>query len=134
MFIERYCDLLGGGGKLLTVIDESVLNADQEKYFRKYILKKFIVKAVISLPRNTFTNADTGTKTSILYLRKKTSEDEEQPPIFMAISENVGHSDSGKSEPEKCDLFRIMNESGEIINKKLKTTILEEFKKWENGS
>jgi len=118
MFIERYCDLLKEQGKLLTVIDESVLNADQEKYFREYILKKFIVKAVISLPRNTFTNADTGTKTSILYLRKKITEDEEQPPIFMAISENIGHSDSGRPEPEKCDLWDI----------------LKEYQKWENGS
>ncbi len=134
MFIERYCDLLEKGGKLLTVIDESVLNADQEKYFRKYILKEFIVKAVISLPKNTFTNADTGTKTSILYLRKKISEDEEQPPIFMAISENIGHSDSGRPEPEKCDLFRMKDEVDEVINKGLKTTILEEFKKWEDGN
>jgi len=118
MFIERYHDLLEKGGKLLTVIDESVLNADQEKYFRKYILSKFILKAVISLPRNTFTNADTGTKTSILYLKKKISEDEEQTPIFMAISENIGHSDSGKPEPDKCDLWKI----------------LEEYKRFENGS
>ncbi len=118
MFIERYHDLLEKGGKLLTVIDESVLNADQEKYFRKYILSKFILKAVISLPRNTFTNADTGTKTSILYLKKKISEDEKQIPIFMAISENIGHSDSGKPEPDKCDLWKI----------------LEEYKRFENGS
>ena len=118
MFIERYYDLLEESGELLTVIDESVLNADQEKYFRKYILNKFILKAVISLPRNSFTNADTGTKTSVLYLRKKISEDEEQPPIFMAISENIGHGDSGKPEPEKCDLWKI----------------LEEYRKFENGS
>jgi len=118
MFIERYCDFLEKGGKLLTVIDESVLNADQEKYFRTYILNNFIVKAVISLPRNTFTNADTGTKTSVLYLRKKISIDEEQPPIFMAISENIGHSDSGKPEPDKCDLWGI----------------LKEYKKFEDGN
>jgi len=118
MFIERYYDLLDDGGELLTVIDESVLNADQEKYFRKYILNKFILKAVISLPRNSFVNADTGTKTSVLYLRKKISEDEEQPPIFMAISENIGHSDSGKPEPDKCDLWKI----------------LEEYRKFEDGS
>ena len=105
LFIERYHDLLKEGGKLLTVIDESVLNADQEKDYRKFILDRFVVKAVVSLPRNTFTNADTTTKTSILYLRKKTISDEQQPPIFMAISQNVGHSDSGRFESEKCDLY-----------------------------
>ncbi len=134
MFIERYYDLLEEGGELLTVIDESVLNADQEKYFRKYILNKFILKAVISLPRNTFTNADTGTKTSILYLRKKISEDEEQPPIFMAISGNIGHSDSGKPEPHKCDLFRIIDKDKNIINPDISSTILDEYRKFEDGS
>jgi len=53
-------------------------------------------------------------KTSVLYLRKKISEDEEQPPIFMAISENIGHSDSGKPEPEKCDLWKILEEYKKI--------------------
>lgn len=110
MFLERYYDYLDEKGKLLTIIDESVLNAEQDKVFRKYILDKFIVKAVISLPRNTFVNADTTTKTSILYLRKKTSVDEKQPPIFMAIVKNVGHSDSGKPEPHKSDLGKVLDE------------------------
>lgn len=116
MFIERYYDLLEEKGKLLIVIDESILNADKEKDFRKYILDKFIIKAVVSLPRNTFINADTTTKTSILYLRKKINEDEEQSPIFMAISQNVGHSDSGKPEPEKCDLWGILKKYQEFKN------------------
>jgi len=131
LFIERYYDLLKDGGKLLTVIDESVLNAEQEKDYRKFILDKFIIKAVISLPRNTFTNADTTTKTSILYLRKKTTPKEEQSPIFMAISRNVGHSDSGKLEPEKCDLMKIKKDN-KIVNSKI-DNILDEFKKFENA-
>lgn len=118
LFIERYYDLLEENGKLLTVIDESVLNAGKEKDYRKYIMNKFIIKAVISLPRNSFINADTNTKTSVLYLRKKTTLEEKQPPIFMAISQNVGHSDSGKPEFEKCDLWDI----------------LDEFKKFEDGN
>jgi len=28
----------------------------------------------------------------------------------MAISENIGHSDSGKPEPKKCDLWKILEE------------------------
>lgn len=132
LFLERYHDLLKEGGKLLTVIDESVLNADQEKDYRKFILDRFIVKAVISLPRNTFANADTMTKTSILYLRKKTSVYEQQPPIFMAISQNVGHSDSGRSEPEKCDLMKI-EKNGKMVNSEIKT-ILENFKNFEHGN
>ena len=118
MFIERYSDLLDGGGKLLTIIDESVLNTDSKAPFREYIRKHFIIKAIISLPKNAFVNADTGVKTSILYLKKRKSPDEEQPKVFMAISKNIGHNDAGKPTPKLYDLDNI----------------LEEYKKFEGGN
>lgn len=108
--LERYYDLLEPHGKLITVIDESVLNAGSEKPFREFIRSHFIIKAVISLPKNTFVKAETGVKTSILYLVKKINSDEQQPHIFMAVSENVGHTDSGKPCPEKSDLNSILTE------------------------
>lgn len=133
LFIERYTDLLENGGKLLTVIDESILNTEQDKVFRDFILQNYIIKAIISLPRNSFVNAETTTKTSILYLRKKLSQNEKQPPIFMAMSQNIGHSDSGRSQPENCDLFRIIDKDGNIVNPSIKKTILEKFEEFENG-
>ena len=125
--IERYTDLLKPHGKYLTVIDESVLNTQTNKRIREFIKKHFIIRAVISLPRNTFVNADTGVKTSILYLIKKEKEDEEQPDVFMAISNNVGHTDAGKEELEKLDLYREL-EDEKIINEKVTKTILEYYK------
>jgi type I restriction enzyme M protein len=117
MFLERYCDLLEPHGKLLTVMDESVLNTSSNKPFRDYIKKHFLVKAVISLPQNTFVNAGSAVKTSVLYLVKKEKEDEPQPKTFMAISENVGHLDSGRRSPKLNDL----------------PLILEEFRRFEQG-
>jgi type I restriction enzyme M protein len=96
MSLERYYDLLKPGVKLLTVMDESILNTDSKQYVRKYIQENFIIRAVVSLPRNTFINTESAVKTSVLYLIKKCSSDEDQPPIFMAISSNVGHGDTGK--------------------------------------
>ncbi len=69
------------------------------------------------MPKNTFVGAEVGVKTSILYLKKKEYSDEEQPPVFMAISKNVGHTDANKFCPEYNDL----------------PTILEDFKKFEDG-
>lgn len=121
MFLERYHDLLKPGGKLLTVIDESVLNTEGQgksmQKFREWLRNKFIVRAVVSLPHNTFVNADAGVKTSVLYLTKRVSEDEEQPPVFMAISKDIGHNDAG----------RITSEWGDLGN------ILESFQKFQNG-
>ena len=117
MFLERYHDLLKPHGKLLTVIDESVLNAERGKNVRDFIKTHFIIKCVISLPRNTFVNADTQVKTSILYLIKKEKQDEPQSNIFMAVSQNIGHTDSGRKCSELNDL----------------PTILEKFKEFEDG-
>ena len=109
LFLERYRDLLKLHGKLITIIDESVLNTSSEKDFRDFIKANFIIKAVISLPRNAFVNADAGVKTSVLYLMKKESPKEEQPAIFMAISKNIGHSDSGRKTPDLNDLPNILD-------------------------
>jgi type I restriction enzyme M protein len=121
MFMERYHDILRPGGKLLTVIDESVLNtegsAGSMQLFRKWLREKYIIRAIVSLPRNTFINADAGVKTSVIYLTKRESLDEIQPPIFMAISNNIGHNDAG----------RVTSPMGDLEN------ILKEFKKFESG-
>jgi type I restriction enzyme M protein len=121
MFIERYYDILRPGGKLLTVIDESVLNtegsAGSMQLFRKWLREKYIIRAIISLPRNTFINADAGVKTSVIYLTKRQSSDEIQPPIFMAISNDIGHNDAG----------RVTSPMGDLEH------ILKEFKKFESG-
>jgi len=116
LFLERYYDLLKPHGKLITIIDESVLNASSEKDFRDFIKDRFILKAIVSLPWNTFVNADVRPKTSVLFLIKKEKEDETQPKTFMAISENVGHSDTGKSTLDKCDLDKILNEFRKFEN------------------
>jgi len=93
MFLERYWDLLKNDGKLLTIMDDSVLNTKTAKPFREYILNHFVIKAVISLPKNAFVKAQGSVSTSILYLCKKTNPQEPQPNIFMALCKNVGHSD-----------------------------------------
>ena len=127
--IERYTDLLKPHGKYLTIIDESVLNTQTASKFRNFIKKHFIIRAVISLPRNTFVNQDTNVKTSILYLIKKEREDEEQPDVFMAISNDVGHSDSGKEDLRKLDLYYEKDDNEKIINQDIKKTILDAY--WE---
>lgn len=116
MFLERYYDLLTnnadalGAGRLVTVMDESVLNTLTSRPFREYILEKFVLRAVVALPRNTFVKAQGSVKTSVLYLRKKTDPAEPQADVFMAICSNVGHSDSGKERGHLNELPGILSE------------------------
>lgn len=116
MFIERYYDLLKPHGKLLTVIDESVLNTDTDRFVRDFILDNFLVKAIISLPRGTFKRAGVNVKTSILYLVKKMDKDEEQPVTFYAQSENTGFdpANAKKLDPSQSDLRSILTKFREF--------------------
>jgi len=110
MFLERYWDLLEDDGRLLTIMDDSVLNTRSAKPFREYILNKFIIKGIISLPKNAFVKAQGSVSTSVLYLRKKTDPKEPQPSVFMALCRNVGHSDSGKERPSLNELPQILEQ------------------------
>lgn len=117
MFIQRYHDLLKEGGKLLTIIDESVLNTETGKDCRDFILENFFVRAIISLPRMTFTRAGANVKTSILYLEKKRSKSEEQPYTFYARCENSGFDPKNLSriDPSSSDLGEILTKFKEYM-------------------
>lgn len=124
LFLERYEGMLSPGGKLITVIDDTPLNGAGEvaQNFRRYLRNNFIIRAIISLPKNAFVNAGTGPKTSILYATKKKSLDESQPSIFMAISESIGHDNTGRPSndsdlPEILSLFQTYEKTGKKVHR-----------------
>ena len=83
MFIERYWNLLKPGGRLLTVIDDSVLSNKKHAFVRDFIRERFIIRAIISLHGDAFRCSGARVKTSILYLTRKKSDDEIQPAAFV---------------------------------------------------
>lgn len=89
LFIERCISCLRGGGVLAIVLPDGVLNNSQTNSVRQFIKSKMIIDAVISLPMRSFKAVGANSKTSVLFLHKKHS-DEEQPPIFMAKAEEIG--------------------------------------------
>jgi type I restriction enzyme M protein len=93
MFIERYWECLAPHGKLITVIDDTLLSSSKFKYVRDFIRDRFIVKAIISLPGDTFRRSGSRVKTSVLLLEKKVSKTEEQPSWFYFFSESLGVDD-----------------------------------------
>lgn len=107
LFLERYYDLMKPGAEMLTVIDNTVLNGASAQRYRDFILERFIVRQVISLPFNTFFPAQANVHTSILHLRKKQG-DEEQGHVFMAILNNIGHNDHQLYTPQRDNTERLL--------------------------
>jgi len=97
LFIERCLDFMKPTGILGIVLPDSILSNPGLTWIREWILKKTYIIASIDMPVETF-EPHTGTQTSILVLKKKTSEQEkreEDYEIFMSIPEKVGHDRRG---------------------------------------
>lgn len=102
LFIDRNLQLLKKGGLLMIVIPDGILSNSGDKHVREYIMGKknpvtgefeggkAILRAVISLPQETFGLSGAGAKTSLLYLKKKEHPGEKQGPVFMAVADEVG--------------------------------------------
>ncbi|MDP8208707.1 MAG: N-6 DNA methylase [Candidatus Electryonea clarkiae] len=118
MFTERYGDLLEIGGKLITIIDDSVLAGKNFPKVRRFILDNFIIKAIISLHGDAFRRSGARVKTSILYLIKKGTQDT-QGNCFVYESKFIGRDDvPPKTRPSVFDTSKqhAQNEVEEILS------------------
>jgi type I restriction enzyme M protein len=89
MFLERYHDLVAKGGRILTVIDDSILSGESYGLVRDFIRENFLIIGIVSLPGDAFRRADARVKTSVLILRPREANDE-QGDIFMDKSVYLG--------------------------------------------
>ena len=128
MFMERYYDVLKKGGKLLTVIDDGILNGKDYAWFREWLREKFIINAVVSLPGDAFQRSMARVKTSILILTKKKTESESQPSVFMYPCVYVGIDDPARSRTLPIDAINKQKAKDEI------SAVIEEYKKFQEGN
>jgi type I restriction enzyme M protein len=91
MFLERYKELVAENGRILAVVDDSILSGESYAAIRNFIRESFVIIAIVSLPGDAFRRADARVKTSILILRLRL-EDEEQTDVFMDKAVYLGLS------------------------------------------
>ena len=108
LFLDRYHELLKPGGELLIVIDDTVLNGPSQTQVREWMLDKFVLLGVHSLPFNAFFKARANIKTSILHLRKKHHGNEAQGHVFMSITNNIGHDNHSRDTIERNNLVDVL--------------------------
>lgn len=118
MFIERYWQLLRPGGRLLTVIDDSVLGGNSYGFVRDFIRDRFVIRAVISLHGDAFQRAGARAKTSVLYLEKRGEGINTQPDAFVFESLHIGRDDVvQRTPPSVAEQARLeaAREADEIV-------------------
>ncbi len=89
LFVERCLRALKAGGRLVIIVDDSILNSQNNEMIRRVITKESNVLAVISLPDEMFMPYAT-VKSSVLLLRKKHPNDTNQVQTFMAELKDIG--------------------------------------------
>ena len=77
LFLERSLQFLRPGGRMAIVLPQGLLNNTNAEYIRRFIIDEARILAVVGLHVNTF-KPHTGTKTSVLFLRKYTEEEKEK--------------------------------------------------------
>jgi type I restriction enzyme M protein len=109
LFLARYHDLLRPGGRMAIVMDNSMLNSHNFADYRYWLLQHFILRAVVALPKYSFIQAGAGGVTSILYIEKRSDENQQQPQILARNVHYTGISKSGKEITEN-DLPDVLQE------------------------
>jgi len=121
LFLQKMVKVTHPGGKICTVIDETILNGKQNTEVRKFLLKECFIDAVISLPEVTFKPNYTNVKTSVLLMRRKDTPMRVQTkPIFMYDLREIGYDGTGKPK-------RGIPSSDEII-----AQVVEEYQAFES--
>lgn len=91
LFMEWIVRALKPGGKAYVVVPDGILNRQNDKTLRKFILDECFIDAIISLPLKTFFT--TPKKTYILCLTKKQDKRVSQTaPVFTYLVSEIGES------------------------------------------
>ena len=130
LFIERIIQLLKDGGRAGIVLPEGIFGNPSDRYIWEFIRKYTSIIGIVSLSQETF-QPSTHTKTSIVFLEKKTKYREK---IFMAIANAIGHNKNGK------EIYKINKDGSFILDKNYQKIldddtpeIAENFKKFLNN-
>lgn len=76
LFIERCLSLLKPGGRLGIVLPEGIFNNPSLAYVREFCENRTFIRAVVSLPQETFFSSGASVKASLLFLQKFTEQEQ----------------------------------------------------------
>jgi type I restriction enzyme M protein len=123
LFCERVWHFLKPGtGRAAIVLPDGILTNSSLQGVRDWLLARFQLLAVVSLPQEAFQHSGAGVKASVVFLRKRAEDEapDDDEAIFMAAPANIGYDATGrktfkvtvtkengkrKTEVHSCDLY-----------------------------
>lgn len=99
LFCERVWRFLKPGtGRAAIVLPDGILTTSSLQGVRDWLLSKFQLCAVVSLPQSAFAHFGAGVKSSVVFVRKRAEGEkpDDDEAIFMASAENIGYDATGR--------------------------------------
>ena len=114
--LERCIQFLRPGGRLAIVLPDGILDNPSMRYVREWTERHMKLRAIVSLPIETFAPYGANVKTSIVFARKwEAGEyDNQDYPVFVSRIENVGYDAGGRTE-ESSDCENVVDQVGRFI-------------------
>ena len=84
---------------------DGILTNSSSQYVRDFILERFQLLAVVSLPQCAFAHFGAGVKASIIFVRKRDNNEvvNNEEAIFMAAPELIGYDATGRKTESQLD-------------------------------
>jgi len=111
LFLERCFQLLKPGGRMAIVVPEGLLVSPQYRFVREWLIMRSHLKAVISLPTETFPPT-ASIKSDLLVLAKTAVGNDCR--VFMATVEDMGHDRDGHPT-DSNDLLAIAEQYDQFL-------------------
>ncbi len=115
--LERCVQFLRPGGRLGIVLPDGVLANRNTRYVREWLENQCKIRAIISLPIETFSPFGANIKTSVVFARKwKKGENKDDYSVFLSRIDNIGYDAAGRQR-ESSEFKDVTNEALAFINK-----------------
>lgn len=99
LFCERVWHFLKPGtGRVAIVLPDGILTNSSLQGVRDWLLDRFQLLAVVSLPQEAFQHSGAGVKASVVFMRKRAEDEhpDDEEAIFMAAPANIGYDATGR--------------------------------------
>jgi type I restriction enzyme M protein len=99
LFCERVWHFLKPStGRAALVLPDGILANSSLQGVRDWLLARFQILAVVSLPQEAFQHSGAGVKASLVFVRKRQicEAPDDDEPIFMAAPANIGYDATGR--------------------------------------
>jgi len=112
LFCERVWQFLKPGtGRAAIVLPDGILTNSSLQGVRDWLLARFQLLAVVSLPQEAFQHSGAGVKASVVFVRKRAEDEvpDDDEAIFMAAPANIGYDATGR----KTARVTVKSENGQ---------------------